>query len=70
MKKAPQRAKEAKEHIDQFQSSGSGRVVNRLAEIKKSCEAKKSSDLGSMSNYFEAIVSREIPRGPDRGELQ
>ena len=60
MKKAPQRSKEAKEHIDQFRSSGSGRVVNRLAEITKSCEAKKSSDLESMSNYFEAIVSEKF----------
>ena len=60
MKEASQRSKEAKEHIDQFQSSGSGRVVNRLAEITKSCEAKKSSDLESMSNYFEAIVSEKF----------
>ena len=60
MKKAQQRSKEAKERIDQFQSSGVGRVVNRFAEITKSCEAKKSSDLESMSNYFEAIVSEKF----------
>ena len=60
MKKAPERSKEAKDRIDQFQSSGAARVVNRLVDLAKSCEREKSHDLKAMSNYFEVIVSEKF----------
>ena len=63
MKEAPQRLKEAKNRIDQFQSGGAGGIVSRFTELAKSCEGKKSSDLESMSNYFEAIVSEKFLAG-------
>ena len=60
MEKASDRSEELKGHIEHFHGSGVGRVVSRLTELTRSCEGKKSSDLESMSNYFEAIVSEKF----------
>ena len=60
MKKAPDRSEELKGHIEHFHDSEVGRVVSRLTELTESCEGKRSSDLESMSNYFEAIVSEKF----------
>lgn len=60
MKKASERSEELKDHIEDFHGSRVGQVVSRLTELTKSCEGKKSSDLESMRNYFEAIVSEKF----------
>lgn len=60
MKKASDRSEELKGHIEDFRGSRAGRVVTRLTELTKSCEGKKSSDLESMRNYFEAIASEKF----------
>ncbi len=60
MKKASERSEDLKGHIEDFRGSRVGRVVTRLTELTKSCEGKKSSDLESMRNYFEAIASEKF----------
>ncbi len=60
MKKAQERSEETKLYIDQFRKSGVARIINRIVDLGKSCEMKKSDDLKAMNSYFEVIVSEKF----------